>query len=141
MQSVLIRCLFNLCEILFNPCNANIRAELKSVSSVQSVVIKRGLLLGGHISVIRFIRCLFYLCEILFNPCNSNVRAELNPFNLCNLWSKRDLLFWSYISAILIRCYWNIFEHKSLEWHECLFTTDISFLQLIKTNYADYSNF
>ena len=37
----LIRCLFNLCEILFNPCNANIRAELKSVSSVQSVVKKR----------------------------------------------------------------------------------------------------
>ena len=37
---VLIRCLFNLCEILFNPCNSNIRAELKSVSSVQSVVKK-----------------------------------------------------------------------------------------------------
>ena len=42
VQSVLIRCLFNLCEILFNPCNANIRAELKSVSSVQSVVKKEG---------------------------------------------------------------------------------------------------
>ena len=50
MQSVLIRCLFNLCEILFNPCNANIRAELKSVSSVQSVV-KKEIYCFGAISV------------------------------------------------------------------------------------------
>ena len=46
----LIRCLFNLCEILFNPCNSNVRAELKSVSSVQSVV-KKEIYCFGVISV------------------------------------------------------------------------------------------
>ena len=109
MQSVLIRCLFNLCEILFNPCNSNVRAELKSVSSVQSVVEKEVYCFGVISVQSVLIRCLFNLYKIPFNPCNSNVRAELNPFNPCNLWSKKRFTAYSLPFTVFILVFVFVF--------------------------------
>ncbi len=81
MQSVLIRCLFNLCEILFNPCNSNVRAELKSVSSVQSVVKKRFTVLE-HSSVQSVVEKEVYCVVFVKNPCY--LWLSYNDTNICS---------------------------------------------------------